>query len=83
MIVIGIDPHKSSITAAAIDPTGCQLAVRRFVVNAGTARALLGWAAQWPERRFAIEGANGLGRGTAQILVAHGELVVDVPPRWP
>jgi transposase len=79
MIVIGIDPHKSSITAAAIDPTGCQLAVRRFVVNAGTARPLLGWAAQWPERSFAIEGANGLGRGTAQILVAHGELVVDVP----
>ena len=79
MIVIGIDPHKSSITAAAIDPTGRQLAVRRFVVNAGTARALLGWAAQWPERRFAIEGANGLGRGTAQILVAHGEHVVDVP----
>jgi transposase len=79
MIVIGIDPHKSSITASAIDPSGTQLAVRRFVVNAGTARQLLGWAAQWPERRFAIEGANGLGRGTAQILVARGESVVDVP----
>ncbi len=79
MIIIGIDPHKSSITAAAIDSSGCQLAVRRFVVNAGTARQLLAWAAQWPERRFAIEGANGLGRGTAQILVAHGEAVVDVP----
>ncbi|MET4097296.1 transposase [Arthrobacter sp. UYCu712] len=79
MIVIGIDPHKSSITAAAIDPSGNQLAVRRFVVNSGTTRQLLGWAAQWPERRFAIEGANGLGRGTAQILVAHEEHVVDVP----
>ncbi|MFJ6003926.1 IS110 family transposase [Arthrobacter sp. NPDC092385] len=79
MIIIGIDPHKSSITAAAIDSSGCQLAVRRFVVNAGTVRQLLGWAAQWPERRFAIEGANGLGRGTAQILVAQGEAVVDVP----
>ena len=79
MIIIGIDPHKSSITAAAIDPSGSQLAVRRFVVNAGTARQLLARAAQWPERTFAIEGANGLGRGTAQILVAHGEVVVDVP----
>lgn len=79
MIGIGIDPHKSSTTAAVIDPSGCQLAVRRFVVNAGTARQLLAWAAQWHERRFAIEGANGLGRGTAQILVAHGKLVVDVP----
>ncbi|WP_285314259.1 hypothetical protein [Pseudarthrobacter sp. fls2-241-R2A-168] len=62
MIVIGIDPHKSSITASAIDSTGCQLAGRRFVVNAGTAKQLLGWGARWPERRFAIEGANGLGR---------------------
>jgi hypothetical protein len=53
--------------------------VRRFVVNAGTAKQLLGWAAQWPERRFAIEGANGLGRGTAQALVARGESVADVP----
>lgn len=79
MIVIGIDPHKTSITASAIDSTGCQLAVRRFVVNAGTAKQLLGWAAQWPERRFAIEGANGLRRRIAQILVAGGESVVDVP----
>nr|WP_277524190.1 transposase [Arthrobacter sp. ES3-54] len=45
----------------------------------GTARQLLTWAAQWPERRFAIEGANGLGRGIAQILVACGDSVVDVP----
>ena len=35
MIVIGIDPHKSSITASAIDSSDCQLTVRRFVVNAG------------------------------------------------
>jgi transposase len=78
MIVIGIDPHKSSITASAIDSTGCQLAVRRFVVNAGTTKQLLGWAAQWPERRFAVESAS-LGRRFAQILVASGESVVDVP----
>lgn len=79
MIGIGIDPRTSSTTAAAIGPAGCQLAARSFVVNAGTARALLGWAAQWPERRFAIEGAYGQGRGTAQVLGAHGEPVVDVP----
>lgn len=79
MIIIGIDPHKSSITAAAVDDSGRELGVRRFVVNAGTAKQLLGWAAQWPQRRFAVEGANGLGRGTAQILVSGGEHVVDVP----
>ena len=36
MITIGIDPHKSSLTAVAIDATGQHLADRRFPVNAGT-----------------------------------------------
>lgn len=47
MITIGIDPHKSSLTAVAVDPSGRQLRARRFVVNAGTLRALLAWAAGW------------------------------------
>ncbi|MFD0508406.1 transposase [Streptomyces chiangmaiensis] len=79
MITIGIDPHKSSHTAVAVEAAGHQLAQRRFVVNAGTVRQLIRWCAQWPERRFAVEGAKGLGRSLAQQLAAAGEQVVDVP----
>ena len=79
MIIIGIDPHKSSHTAVAIDASGHQLAQRRFIVNAGTFRQLMSWCAQWPERRFAVEGASGLGRSLAQQLAAAGESIVDVP----
>ena len=79
MITIGIDPHKSSLTAVAVDATGRQLAARRFAVNAGTLRALLCWAVGWPQRQIAVEGAHGLGRGIAQQLVAAGEHVLDVP----
>jgi transposase len=79
VITIGIDPHKSSLTAVAVDPAGQLLANRRLVVNAGTFNQLLGWAAAWPSRRFAVEGANGLGRGIAQRLAAAGEQVLDVP----
>ncbi|MGW6413254.1 IS110 family transposase [Streptomyces vinaceus] len=79
MILIGIDPHKSSHTAVAVDASGHQLAKRRFVVNAGTFRQLIAWCEQWPERRFAVEGAGGLGRSLAQQLAAAGEDVVDVP----
>ena len=79
MVIIGIDPHKSSLTAVAIDGTGTALATRRFIVNAGTPAALAKWTSRWALRRFAIEGANGLGRGIAQALVAAGEDVVDVP----
>ena len=40
---------------------------------------LVAWAAPFPERRWAVEGANGVGRLLAQQLVAAGEHVVDVP----
>src|SRR4051812_25925064 len=66
VITIGIDPHKSALTAVALDPTGHQLGARRFTVNAGTLRALLPWTAGWSRRRFAVEGAHGLGRGISQ-----------------
>ncbi|OLB92460.1 MAG: IS110 family transposase [Actinobacteria bacterium 13_2_20CM_2_66_6] len=79
MITIGIDPHKSSLTAVALDQTGRQLAARRITINAAAYKTLINWAARWPHRRFAVEGAAGLGRGIAQLLAAASEHVVDVP----
>jgi transposase len=79
VITIGIDPHKASLTAVAVDAFGRPLGHRRLLVNAGTRGQLLAWAAAWPARRFAIEGAYGLGRPIAQQLAAAGEQVLDVP----
>lgn len=79
MILIGIDPHKSTHTAVAIDSSGNKIGQRRFPVNAGTLSQLMAWSQRWPQRRFAVEGARGLGRGLAQQLAAAGERVVDVP----
>src|SRR5207249_6139979 len=42
---------------------------------------LLAWAAAWPERTWAIEGAGGLGHLLAQQLLAAGERVLDVQPK--
>ena len=36
---------------------------------------------QWPHRRWAVEGAQGIGRPLAQRLLAQGETVVDVPAK--
>lgn len=36
---------------------------------------------RWPERTWAIEGCQGIGRHIARRLLAHGEYVVDVPPK--
>ena len=81
MIVIGIDPHKASVTAAALGPNSDQLDHRRLATSTKTATHLISWAAAWPERLWAIEGAAGLGHGVAQQLVAAGEEVVDVPAK--
>src|SRR5450755_1355583 len=80
-VMIGIDPHKGSHTAVAIgaaeEPLG-DLRVRASAAQAGT---LVTWAASWPERTWAVEGAGGLGHLLAQQLVAAGEQVLDVAPK--
>jgi transposase len=81
VITIGIDPHKRSLTAAALDPHSQLLGQLRVSASAQAGRQLLAWAQQWPERRWAVEGASGLGRGIAQLLVATGEQVLDVPAK--
>ena len=80
-IMIGVDPHKASHTAAALG-TGAQLLaqVRVPATRAGY-RQLRRWAARWPHRCWAVENAAGLGRTLAQRLLADGEEVVDVPPK--
>jgi transposase len=37
--IIGIDPHKSSLTAVAVDDKGTVLGTRRLTVNKGTGTA--------------------------------------------
>src|SRR5215472_728023 len=80
-VMIGVDPHKGSHTAVAIgadeEPLG-QLRVRASVTQAGR---LVAWAAAWPERTWAVEGAGGLGHLLAQQLFAAGERVLDVQPK--
>jgi transposase len=81
VITIGIDPHKRSLTAAALDTQSTPLGQLRVPVTGQAGAQLTAWAAGWPERRWAVEGATGLGRQIAQLLVAAGEAVVDVPAK--
>lgn len=81
VITIGIDPHKSSLTAVAVEPCSASHSPIRVTVDKDAAAVLLAWATQWPDRQWAVEGATGLGRGIAQQLAAAGELVLDVPAK--
>ena len=80
-VMIGVDPHKGSHTAVAIDEWEAPLSELRVRSSAGQAERLVAWAAAWPERIWAVEGAGGLGYLLAQQLVAAGERVLDVQPR--
>jgi hypothetical protein len=78
-VVIGVDPHKGSHTAVAIDANERQL--KRLHVRSGPHQVeqLLEWAAEFDERTWAIESAGGLGYLLSQQLVGAGERVLDVP----
>jgi len=79
MMLIGIDPHKSTHTATAIAPdANHEVASIRIDATLGEYRRLLTWARQWPQRRWAVENAEGLGRHLTSWLLARGEDVVDV-----
>lgn len=78
-MIIGIDPHKASHTATAVDPaTNTPVSSLRIDASVTGYRQLLGWARQFPQRRWAIENAKGLGCHLTQWLIARGETVVDV-----
>jgi transposase len=80
-VMIGVDPHKGSHTAVAIGSAEEPLGELRVRASAAQAGQLVAWAADWPERTWAVEGAGGLGHLLAQQLVAAGERVLDVQPK--
>jgi hypothetical protein len=80
-VMIGVDPHKGSHTAVALGADEVPLGQVRVRASAAQAERLLAWAAAWPERAWAVEGARGLGHLLAQQLVSAGERVLDVQPK--
>jgi len=79
-VMIGVDPHKGSHTAVVISLAEEPRGGFRVRSPADQAERLIGWAAAWPGRTWAVEGAGGLGRLLARQLVAAGERVLDVQP---
>jgi hypothetical protein len=76
VILIGVDPHKSTHTATAVDPVSNQQAGSlKIEASLAEYRRLLAWGRRWPQRTWVVENANGLGRHLAQWLLARGETV--------
>jgi transposase len=78
-VIIGVDPHKATHTAVAIDGTEAELSRAKVRATRRQVQQLLAWAEPLGGRTWAIESAAGLGYLLAQQLVSAGETVVDVP----
>jgi transposase len=80
-VIIGVDPHKLSATIEIIDHGEQMLGSGRFATDQAGYSAMRSYAKTWPDRVWAVEGANGAGRPLAQRLLEAGEQVVDVPAK--
>ena len=80
-VVIGVDPHKRLNAVCVVDSRGQVVASDQFDNSAAGFRELKKFWRQWPQRSWAVAGANGVGKHLAQRLVAEGETVLDVSTR--
>jgi transposase len=81
-VMIAVDPHKASNTAAVLDPVPeTVIESARFANTTDGYAQLTAFAGRWSQRRWAVEGCFGAGRSLAQRLVADGEMVLDVPAK--
>ena len=81
MVIIGIDPHPGSHTAAALDEQG-RVLDHCTVANSSEGWAnLTDWLGCYEVERCAVEGANTpFARELSQGLLEQGYTVVDVSP---
>ncbi|WP_134772298.1 IS110 family transposase [Ornithinimicrobium flavum] len=80
-VVIGMDPHKPSVTIEVMTADEALVGGGRFGTDADGYGRLLAYARAWPHRVWAVEGCAGIGKHVADRLVADGEDVVDVPAK--
>ena len=78
MIVIGVDVHKHSLSAVAVDVVGRQL----DALETSDAAELIAWSRRVGRRRlWALEDCRHVTRGLERTLQQRGQRLVRVPPR--
>ena len=82
--VVGVDPHKHTLSATVLDERGGIIGTSHYRVSGDGHRALEAWALSFGAvARWGIEGASGLGRHTSVYLCRQGHDVRDVCPTGP
>jgi transposase len=83
MLTIGIDPHKQTHCAVAVDEVGGQVAVRTEPARPQGFGELVAWARRLAdlERVWVIEDCRALSGALERFLLDHGERVVRLAPQ--
>jgi transposase len=83
MVTIGVDPHKKTHSAVAVDAVGAVLAGRTEPAKRDGFGGLLAWARGLSagERVWVIEDCRHVSGPLERFLLDHGETVVRLPPR--
>lgn len=81
MVVIGVDAHKRTHTAVAIDEAGRKLAEKTAAATTDGHLELLAWSRTWAERTWALEDCRNLTRRLETDLLRGGEAVRRVPTK--
>jgi transposase len=87
--VVGMDPHKRSVTIEVMSAEESVLGGGRFGTDESGFAAMGRYVSQFTSHSglalgapvWAVEGCNGIGRHVANRLLAAGEEVLDVPPK--
>lgn len=81
MRVVGIDTHKATLAACAIDEVGQVVAEATFANEPAGFDRLLSWiGGLGPLARIGLEGSAGYGAGAARLLIAADLPALEVPP---
>jgi hypothetical protein len=80
-VVLGMDPHKRTVTIEVMRADEAVLDRGRFTTDEAGFAAMLVFARRWPERVWAVEGCEGIGKHVTLRLLDAGEAVVDVPAK--
>ncbi|GAA2163033.1 IS110 family transposase [Pedococcus bigeumensis] len=80
-VVIGMDPHKRSVTIEVMLADESVVGGGRFDTSIEGYQAMLAYVAKWSRRVWAIEGCEGIGRHIAHRLLADRQDIVDVPAK--
>ena len=82
MVTIGVDPHKQTHTAAAVDQLGIELEHRTVAARPTGNEELVQWARGLDsERVWAVEDVRNVSGSLERFLIDRGETVVRLAPQ--